>query len=100
MEKDEMPRKELVKPTLEKEQLCVIRSMLKQVKQFEGLSNFARMDIAQSVTAKEAKKGKILIDRTSDEGVHIYILVAGRIRIFTNDKKFEEFMVQFNSNEK
>lgn len=93
---DEPPRKELVKPTLEREQLCVIRSVLKQVKQFEGLSNFARMDIAQAIVAKQGEKGNVLIDRTKDEGVHIYVLVEGRIKIFTNDKKFEEFMAQCN----
>lgn len=82
---------ELVKPVLEKEQLSIIRSVLKHVKEFNLLSNFARMDIAQNCKAVELPKKTVVIDMNQAESTDIFVLVEGKVRLFTSEKKFIQY---------
>lgn len=99
---EEQKHQELIKPELgisdlmnfliDKEQINIIRSIIRGVEEFSQLSNFARMDIAQLLKAREVRKGEILLDKRHESYVNFYILIEGSIKLIQSDSKFKEYL--------
>lgn len=66
-EKVDEPEEELVQPHMGKEQLNIIKSVIKSVDGFGELSNFARYDIAQCLQAKQLNKHDLVISKRDPE---------------------------------
>ena len=86
----------LVLPKLSKEQINIIKSVLHEIEEFGELSNFARMDIAESIKARKLKKNCIIINKKDVSTANIYIIISGTVRLISTEKKFKEYAKENN----
>ena len=92
--KSQKEEEQLIEPILDKDKLNVIKSVIREVKEFYYLSNSARLDIAEKLVAKEYKKEIIM---TKDiNTAHIFIIISGTIKLISSEKKFKAYLKENN----
>ena len=74
LKKKKKKEEELVEPVLDKAQLSIVKSVIREIKEFNDLSNSARMDIAEKLVAKEYTHNEIIMNKNVNTA-HVYVLI-------------------------
>jgi len=70
--------------------------VIRGVHEFSELSNFARIDIANFIKSRKLKKSELIIDKNYLNTAHCFVLLEGKVRLFTTEKSFKEYQEEKN----